>query len=297
MDFCRRYNLPIEPPAESTLCLFVAFLAHQRVSPQSIRTYMAAVRHLYISMGCSDTFGRHHLPRLHYVLNGVRRSTANSSGPARRRLPITPVVLQILLRVWSQSPRVVDAKMLWAACCLGFFGFLRAGEFTYNPKPGEQFPPMLTARDVAVDSRSAPSWMSVCIRRCKTDQFGQGFRLIIGRSFRQICPVAAMLDYLATRPAVSGPLFVFHNGTPLSRESLIREVRNALGAAGVDPSAYSGHSFRIGAATAAASIGIPEATIKLLGRWESSAYLRYIRTPREQLIPVSARLVETLYRV
>ncbi len=33
--------------------------------------------------------------------------------------------------------------------------------------------------------------------------------------------------------------------------------------------------------------------IKMLGRWESMAYARYIRTPREQLIPVSARLAET----
>jgi len=52
---------------------------------------------------------------------------------------------------------------------------------------------------------------------------------------------------------------------------------------GVDPTCFSGHSFRIGAVTMAAKVGVEDATIKMLGRWESSAYQRYIRTPRDQL--------------
>ena len=58
-------------------------------------------------------------------------------------------------------------------------------------------------------------------------------------------------------------------------------------AAGVSCKHYSGHSFWIGAASTVASRGIPEATIKTLGRWESSAYLLYIKLPREQLAGIS----------
>ena len=36
---------------------------------------------------------------------------------------------------------------------------------------------------------------------------------------------------------------------------------------------YSGHSFRIGAATTAAAKGIEDCIIKILGWWESLAYL------------------------
>ena len=77
------------------------------------------------------------------------------------------------------------------------------------------------------------------------------------------------------------------NGRPLSRETLVRKLREALGSIGVDVSCYSGHSFRIGAATTAASVGIEDSLIKTLGRWESAAYLLYVRVPRDKLASVS----------
>ena len=58
----------------------------------------------------------------------------------------------------------------------------------------------------------------------------------------------------------------------------------------VDSTAYSGHSFRSGAATTAATQGISDTTIKMLGRWKSSAYQVYIKTPRKQLASYSRRL-------
>ena len=39
------------------------------------------------------------------------------------------------------------------------------------------------------------------------------------------------------------------------------------------------HSFRIGGASAAATAGIPDSTIQVMGRWASNAYRVYLRTP------------------
>lgn len=67
-------------------------------------------------------------------------------------------------------------------------------------------------------------------------------------------------------------------------------IRTALNSAGVDQQKYCGHSFRIGAATTAAARGIEDSVIKTLGRWESVAYLQYVRIPREQLSGVTCQL-------
>ena len=54
---------------------------------------------------------------------------------------------------------------------------------------------------------------------------------------------------------------------------------------------YNTHSFRIGAATKANRAGISELHIKALGRWQSDAYQRYIKTPPEQLADLSKQIV------
>ena len=66
------------------------------------------------------------------------------------------------------------------------------------------------------------------------------------------------------------------------------KVRAALKEAGLDPSKFAGHGFRIGAATTAAARGVEDSLIKTLGRWESSAYLLYVRIPRERLAGISS---------
>ena len=90
----------------------------------------------------------------------------------------------------------------------------------------------------------------------------------------------------------AGPFFRFASGTPLSRELLVKHVRAALQPHDIDVSRYSGHSFRIGAATAAAAVGVEDSMIKTLGRWQSSAYQAYVRIPRDRLAAVSKRLAE-----
>ena len=59
---------------------------------------------------------------------------------------------------------------------------------------------------------------------------------------------------------------------------------------GLEASKFAGHSFRIGAATTAAARGVEDSLIKTLGRWESSAYLLYVRIPRERLAGLSTVL-------
>ena len=68
-----------------------------------------------------------------------------------------------------------------------------------------------------------------------------------------LCPVAALLGYLVERTLRPGPFFVFANGRPLQNNALVQHMQQALSSAGIDAGKYTGHSFRIGAATTAAA--------------------------------------------
>ena len=129
-------------------------------------------------------------------------------------LPITPSILRHLFSIWSSPPVSYSACMLWAACSLGFSAFLQSGEFTWS-SPSAYVPTMLSPMDVAVDNRTNPSFLAVTLRSSKTDVFGSGVTVYIGATGGPLCPVAAVLSYLAICPPVPGPLFVHQGGRPL----------------------------------------------------------------------------------
>ena len=264
----------------------MAFLFRSSLSYQSIKSYLSAVRHLQIVSGYPDP-SLSSLPRLSYALKGIQRGRPTSQR--RTRLPITPELLIGIFQRWSAEPVTFDRVMLWAAFCLGFFGFMRAGEFTC-PSLHSFSPDMLTPGDVAVDSHVSPSYITVHLKRSKNDPLGAGTTIHLGATGASLCPVLAMLAYLARRPCQPGPLFMFRDGLPLSRPKLVHRLREALNSTGVDDSGFSGHSFRIGAATAAARAGLSDSLIKTLGRWKSSAFSLYIRTPARQLAAASTAL-------
>ena len=76
---------------------------------------------------------------------------------------------------------------------------------------------------------------------------------------------------------------------PFTREHVVNRLRTLAIAAGLGAGAWNGHSFRRGAATWAAEMGISEEQIQELGRWTSSAYRSYIETAREDWIALSQR--------
>ena len=89
--------------------------------------------------------------------------------------------------------------------------------------------------------------------------------MCIGATNQSMSPVTALLGYLAIRPKRLGPLFIFQDGSTLLRERLVSFLRQVLSDVGVSTAQYSGHSFRIGAATTAAKLGVPNSLIKKMG--------------------------------
>ena len=136
---------------------------------------------------------------------------------------------------------------------------------------------LLSYSNLAVDDALALQAISIKIKTSKTDQCRSGYKVVLGRTDNCLCPVSALLSYLALRENFSGPLFHWQNKTPLSKPKFVEDVRKALLSANLPAHLYAGHSFCIGAATTAAAAGIEDSTIQTLGRWKSSSYLLHIR--------------------
>ncbi len=142
-------------------------------------------------------------------------------------------------------------------------------------------PTHLSWEDVATDSRTNPTLVKVRLKMSKTDQTRQGCTLVVGRTGAKLCPVAAILGFIVASGHKQGPLFQYASGKPLTKAGFVLELKSALERQCVSAEGYSGHSFRIGAATTAAEAGVGDSVIQQQGRWKSAAYKGYIQPERE----------------
>ena len=179
-NFCSQASIIPLPVSESKLCLFVSHIAKKGLKHQTIKCYLSAIRHLQISNGFSDPFAGDPLPRLDYVMRGIKKHQAELLSGQQSRLPITPDILSNIKKVWDTTSKEHDTIMLWVACCLAFFGFLRIGEITVPSDSGYDPSTHLSLADVAFNHATDPSQMDIFIKQSKTDPFRKGVTLTLG---------------------------------------------------------------------------------------------------------------------
>ena len=162
--------------------------------------------------------------------------------------------------------------MLWAASTVTFFTYCCSGETTvsstYDPSVH------LSLSNLVVDRVTDPIVIFLNIKQSKTDQGRIGIEVIV--------------RYLTRRGSKPGALFICEDGSPLK---FVDEVRSALTKAGLPAKDFAAHSFRIRAATTAATAGLQDSAIQTLGRWKSSAYTLYIKTAPQHLTSVSKVII------
>ena len=152
----------------------------------------------------------------------------------------------------------------------------------------------LSMNDASDDRTGRPEIIHLTLKVSKTDPFRKGVTISVDRTGKPLCPVVAELAYLAVQGDQDGPLFQHHDRRSLTKATFVDQVRRTLTPAGVDDQNYTVHSFRIRAATTAATAGVDDSMIQKLGRWKSSVYLAYIRVLRERLAAISVKLADSV---
>ena len=228
-------------------------------------------------------------------MRGIERQ--HFSAP-KQKMPLTFDILSAVKPFLN--PKSDDDNAKWAALTTGHFLMLRAGELTVASS--DHFDPSihLTCSDAKLRTAADGSeYLSLQIKQSKTDQRRQGVTLYTAHSNHFVCAVCAMKTNLALqhrRGTVNKdtiPLFQLSDSSPLTKIDLVSFVSQLLRLIGIDPSQYSGHSLRIGGATSASIAGLSDYEIKLLGRWNSDCYQRYIRSPLNLFLGIPRKIAQT----
>ena len=242
------------PASEIVLCRYVTYLGQQNLKHKTIKAYLSGLRFTQIHLGGGNPFQNDAMPQLEYVLKGIKRVQARQAEPQK-----------------SKTPYHRGHNAVW---------------ISEHPDPDN-----LGLSDIALDSHTSPTMVRLRIKQSTTDPFRLGVDVFLGSTGANICPVQAIIQYIAVRSPNPGPLFVTQEGSPLTRAMLVTRLHTALQQAGIPSGQYSGHSFRIGAAITAAKNGMEDSLIQTLGRWKSEAYKIYILIPRQELAAASASLL------
>jgi hypothetical protein len=162
---------------------------------------------------------------------------------------------------------------IYAAFCIAFAGFFRAGELTWDQWNNVSPRTQISHGSVKFTADGA----IVHLPTSKTDQFGRGIDLTLSYSHDIACPVKALRHLFTRYPRPpSSPLFARAIG-PFNKQWFTKQISSSLFRAGVpNSSGYSGHSFRRGAANTVISAGLSLDEIKTLGRWKSDAVKLYL---------------------
>ncbi len=197
------------------------------------------------------------------TLRGIKRARGTAQKEAK------PLLRDDLLTVLDAMGNGIKDARDRAILLIGFAGGFRRSE--------------LVELD-ACDIQHVRQGVIVHLRRSKTDQEGRGRKVGIPLGRTRWCPVNALETWLSVSGIEQGPIFrsVDRHGRvlagPLSGEAVSLVVKERVGAAGLNPAGFSGHSLRAGFATSAAQAGISTLKIRQqTGHASDSMLARYIR--------------------
>lgn len=211
-----------------------------------------------------------------------------------------------MLRVIHQQLNFNSAhdRVLWEATVMGFFFLLRRSEYLRDGAHQYQF--AIRRSDVCFYDRQGRRCerkqnvhrVQINFRGGKNDQAGVGVsRSLATSTVSWCCPVRAVWYLVKHHHSVShNPdelLCKVQTDKYLQVRDVNQRIKEAASITGQDPHRYSTHSLRIGGATALFAAGIDSMTIKLFGRWRSSAYERYTRIHDRVTMTMASQMVNS----
>jgi site-specific recombinase XerD len=246
--------MPADP---ATVVLYLRHLADGGRRVSTIERALAAISTSHFRAGHASPWG-------HPLVHGMRSALRRELGvrPEKKKAADDAVLRQLVAVLPSSLLGVRDRALL----TLGWAGAFRRSE--------------LVSLDVA-DVTRAPKGLVVLLRASKTDQQKRGEEVpIFFSNAEALCPVRSLDAWLAAANIDAGSIFrpVGRDGrvrgSRLSAETVADRVHRYAKLAGLDATAFAGHSLRSGFVTTAVRRGRDVDSIMVTTRHRSERTVR-----------------------
>ena len=256
-------NLPM---SISEVLSYLSYLNLKGLAPSTTTTYVSALGFVHRMNNMKD-------PTNAVVVQKVLSAINKIQGNLDARLPITQFILHRLLNAADYVvSNMFHRSLIKAMFSIAFYGLFRIGEITIQ-KSGAislNFSQIQVLKDTVL----------IPITLFKNNKSNKPFDIVIHRQDGPYCPYVLLVNYLNLRGDGPGPLFCFSNYHHVSRCFFTTKLKACLSFCGLDTKLYLSHSFRIGGSSYLASMGMSDLQIKLMGRWSSDSFIRYIRNQK-----------------
>lgn len=262
------FGLCMLPATEDSLCMFMELLS-LTCGYSHCKSVLSTVKYLHAALG----YQFNHSFSLDCTLQGLKRRLARTPFQV---LPIDPSVLRLMYKRINIKKK--QDLALWCSFLTAFFCLFRKANTV--PKD-DKFDPncILTRENIAIDRET--KMVYVYVGFSKTNQYRKNDRCIPIPSNDDPClDLYRHLDLLFSLTdadtAPTSPAFTYGKNQFISYKMFTKRLKELLSLAGLEPSLYSGHSFRRGGASYLFSIGGSQLMVQVLGDWASMVYTRYL---------------------
>lgn len=263
------YSIPW-PLTPKATALFITYLYKLGYAASSISTFVSATAYFHKMENLQD-------PTSSFLVKESLMGIKHLKPTTDTRSPVT---MSLLTQMIQAIPNLLlgsyRSQAYQSMVSLAFFALLRVSEIVQTQNSPSH---MISAQNVFIPQDQ--TYLELTMTSFKHSH-GQTQVVKVYSQDQLVCPVRLMVRYLQIRkPSTSSPdpLYTDSDGTPLTKSNFVLLLNSLLPFTDA-PSGIriTTHSFRIGGATHAAMTGMSDSQIRLLGRWKSNAFLKYIRS-------------------
>ena len=258
-------DLGLQPCVEA-ICHYIEYMYDLGYKHSSISSHLSAIAYALKLRGIVDFTQTFLVKKL---LSGAKNLTPSLDS----RLPVTEHILKSIIHslFWTLESRY--EKALFAAIfSWAFHACLRASEYTDGNLTDHNLNMVNITRTY---NDGNPGYRI----RFSPYKFCNEYSpdLILKPAIdHEVCPILLMDRYLALRSDNAGPVFMLKS-KPVSSKMVSDVLHSCLRFIHLPVDKFALHSFRIGRCLEWAKQGYSALQIRKMGRWNSTAFLKYIR--------------------